>query len=330
LPTRFLIIGCGSIGKRHLGNLKQLGVQDIIAFDIRPERRQEVQQRFGVPVFAELSAALDQNPGAAVVCTPTSLHLPHALAAAQANYHLFIEKPIADSLEGIEELLAEVRRRRLVTFVQCNFRFHPGLRLVKSLLEEEKIGRVVSARAQFGQYLPDWHPWEDYRQSYSARKDLGGGVILDRIHEIDYLRWLLGEVTEVFAVMGHLSHLEVDTEDVAEIFLRFATGTLGSIHLDYVRRTYDCSLEIIGDEGIIRWRYQDHLLSWYLAKESQWYSRQWPRYEGNMMYLEAMRNFLRALQGEEASAQDAAEGVRVLAIALAAKQAALEGKMLIV
>jgi predicted dehydrogenase len=323
-------MGCGSIGKRHLGNLKQLGVEDIIAVDPREDRRREVEEKFGVLAYGDMASALDEGIQVALICTPTSLHLQHALMAARSGCHLFIEKPVSDSLEGVDELLVEVERRKLVTLVGCNFRFHPGLRHVKALLDQGAIGTVITARAQFGQYLPDWHPWEDYSQSYSAQRSLGGGVTFDRMHEIDYVRWLLGDVTEVYAMMGHLSHLDIDTEDTMEMLFRLASGAFASVHLDYVRRTYDCSLEIVGEEGTIQWCYQDHSVRWHLAGEDSWNSLHWPQYNGNEMYLAEMEHFMRAIQGEEVPELDAAEGARVLAIALAAKLGAIEKRVVCV
>ncbi len=324
---RFLVIGCGSIGQRHLKNLKRLGVRRLSAVDPRPDRQGVVCQRFRVPCLGDLAEALNQGIQVALICTPTSLHLQHALLAARAGCHLFIEKPLAHCLEGVDELLAEIAARRLASLVGCNFRFHPGLGQVKALLAEGAVGAVVSARAQFGHYLPDWHPWEDYRLGYSARQDLGGGVVLDRIHELDYLCWLLGEVVEVGAFMGRLSDLEIDTEDTAEILLRFASGTLGSLHLDYVRRTYGCSLEITGTEGTIRWSYARHSVSWYRAGENRWQSLKWPNYQADEMYQAQMRHFLQVVQGREPAALDAAQARRVLVVALAAKQAAAQGKV---
>lgn len=323
---RFLVIGCGSIGKRHLGNLQQIGIKDIIAFDVREDRRQEVQGRFGVQAFPDLSCALSQGCLVALICSPPSLHLEHALMAAQANCHLFIEKPITDRLDGLDRLLNELELRNLVTLVGCNYRFHPGMQKVRALLQEQAIGRPVSLRARFGQYLPDWHPWEDYRQGYSARRVLGGGVVLDRIHEFDYATWLLGKVDQVYAMSGHLSHLDIDTEDVAEVLLRFCCGAVGSIHLDYVRRTYDCSLEVVGDRGTIQWSYQDHTVRWYLAGEGKWQSLQWPGYDDNEMYLVEMRHFLRVLEGQEPAELDAAAAKQVLEVALAAKRSAESGE----
>ena len=322
----FLVIGCGSIGKRHIANLRRLGVKNIVATDTSKSRRQEVHEQFSVPTVSDPTDSFSSNPDVALICSPTNMHLEHALMAAMAGCHLLVEKPIAHTLEGIEALLDEVERKALVTLVGCNFRFHPGLQRVKALLEQEAIGKVVSARAQFGQYLPDWHPWEDYRQTYSAQKSLGGGVMLDRIHEIDYLRWLLGEVTEVYAMQGHLSHLEIDTEDTVEILARFTQGAFGSIHLDYVRRISDSSLEVVGDAGLIQWSFNNNEVRWYLSKEHQWYTHQWPHYDVNDMYVAELEHFLKVLDGETASELDARAGVRVLSIALAAKQAAMEKK----
>ena len=152
-------------------------------------------------------------------------------------------------------MLELARSKNLVTLVGCNLRFHPGLVAVKRLLEQGVAGRIVAIRAEVGQYLPDWHPGEDYRQGYSARLDLGGGIILDAVHEIDYVRWLLGPVRSVACFAGKLSHLEVETEDTAALLFRFSNGTIGEVHLDYVQRAYSRTCHIIGDEGTIRWDY---------------------------------------------------------------------------
>jgi Predicted dehydrogenases and related proteins len=243
---RFLVIGCGSIGKRHIRNLIALNAGEILAFDVQADRRSEVECQFGVEAVDNLEDAWERGPDVALITAPTSMHVPLALQAAEQGCHLFIEKPLSDRLEGVDRLLNVVRERDLITLVGCNMRFHPGLVKVKKLLEEGAIGQVVAARVAVGQYLPDWHPWEDYRKTYSARRDLGGGVILDAIHEIDYIRWMLGEVEAVACFAGKLSRLEIETEDTAAILLRFASGSIGEVHLDYVQRAYNRTCHIIG------------------------------------------------------------------------------------
>jgi len=155
---RFLVIGCGSIGKRHIGNLKTLGAGDIIAHDVSPECCHKIEDEFGIKTYTEFDKALAQKADAALICTPTSLHLTAALAAAENGCHLFIEKPLSHTMDSVDELIAAVKGRKLVSLVGCNMRFHSGVALIKGLLVKKSIGKVICARIQAGQYLPDWHP----------------------------------------------------------------------------------------------------------------------------------------------------------------------------
>lgn len=328
VAPRVLVMGCGSIGTRHIQNLLALGVKTIVAYDPRADRRQDVKTRFPIEVVDALPTAWAYRPTAAVIATPTDLHVPLALEAAQHGCHLFIEKPLSDRCdEAVGRLLTLVRERKLLTLVGCNLRFHPTLRAVKQLCDERVVGRIVSARVEYGQYLPDWHPWEDYRQSYSARQERGGGVILDAIHELDYSRWLFGDVVDVTAVAGKVSRLEIDTEDVAAILLRFASGVIGEIHLDYVQRVASRSCHLIGEEGTIRWDFGEGQTRWYRAATRQWQTVSNPDgWELNQMYLDEMRHFLKCLDAAEQPLVDVVDAARTLEVALAAKQAAQTGR----
>lgn len=323
---RFLLVGSGSIGKRHVRNLKALGETSFLAFDPREDRRAEVERELGLETIADFGAALDRRPEVVLVTTPNRLHVPLALDAARRGCHLFVEKPVADVLSPELDTLVEIAAAsKLVTLVGCNLRFHPGLRRAKALLAERRLGRVVSLRAEFGQYLPDWHPWEDYRQGYSARADLGGGVVLDAIHELDYARWLLGDVTDVAALTGHLSHLEISTEDTASILLRFAGGAFGEVHLDYVQRAYTRACHVVGDEGTLDWKFgEGGAVDLYTAKDKRWERLPGPDgWEANTMYVDEMRHLLACLAGVETPEQDLAAGRDVLALALAAKRSSV-------
>lgn len=325
-----LVCGCGSIGKRHLRNLLALGVSGAIAADPRPERRREVERQFELETCQSLAAALERRPAAALICSPTSEHVPQALEAARAGCHLFIEKPLSHSLDGIAELRRETEARGLHALVASNFRFHPGLRRLKELIEEGTLGRVYCVRAHFGQYLPDWHPWEDYRLGYSAQSRLGGGIVLDRVHEIEYLMWLLGDVRQVFAAVDRLGDLEIDAEDSAEIVLRFASGAVGSVHVDYLRRNYTCRLDVTAERGAAEWFFERDSLTWYSAGDRTTHGVAWETYDLNAMYLEQMRHFLRVLAGQERPEQDLAAAERVLRVALAVKQSGRAGSLLAV
>ncbi len=320
---RFLVTGCGSIGKRHIGNLIALGEEDIRAFDIRADRREEVKSLFGIEVLDDWAAVWNACPDAAVITAPTSMHVSLARQAADHGCHLFIEKPLSHSPDGVDDLLAAVRERGLVTLVGCNMRFHPGLARVKEMIDEGAVGRILAMRVEFGQYLPDWHPQEDYRRGYSARAELGGGVILDAIHEIDYLRWMLGEIEAVACVAGKLSDLDINTEDTAAILFRCSSGAIGEVHLDYVQRTYSRTCHVIGQEGAIRWDYLtgDVTRSCGGGTDREVYHNP-PGWEPNQMYLDELRHFLKCLDGEEEPCLDVSEAARVLEGALAAKESA--------
>jgi predicted dehydrogenase len=317
---RFLVVGCGSIGKRHIMNLAHLNVPHIYAFDIDSARMREVSESFKVSPLGSLDEGWSLNPHVALIVTPTSLHIPLAVEAVKRGCHLFIEKPLSHSLEGVDELLRIVRDRGLVTLVGCNLRFHPGLVRIKQLIDDGAIGNVIAGRAEVGQFLPDWHPWEDYRHMYSAQPDLGGGVILDAIHEIDQIRWMLGEVSEVACFAGKLSRLEITTEDTAAVLLRLSSGAIGEVHMDYVQRTYSRSCHFIGEEGTIRWDYVDGQVRWYSAKTREWkIFLNPPGWEPNQMYLDEMKHFLNCLSQKERPMLDVFEAKRLLEIALAAK-----------
>ncbi len=322
---RILLLGCGSIGRRHAQNLRALGVQELIVFDLQAERREQLALELNTETAATLDECWNRRPDAVVIALPTAFHLPLALEAARRGCHLLIEKPLADRWQGVEELLAVAEQRELMTLVGCNLRFHPGLRRMQNLLAQKAIGRVIVARIEVGQYLPDWHPSEDYRQSYSARRELGGGVILDAIHELDYARWLLGEIVMVTCCAEKLSALEIDTEDTAAIIARCANGAIVEIHLDYVQRAYRRTCQIIGAEGTIHWDYGAGEVRCYSAHDRRWQIYSNPvGWQPNQMYVDEMAHFLNCLGGAEKPALDLFEAAQVLRLALAAKLAARE------
>ncbi|MCJ7825335.1 MAG: Gfo/Idh/MocA family oxidoreductase, partial [Anaerolineales bacterium] len=265
---KFMIAGLGSIGRRHLRNLIALGEEDILLYrsgkGTLPDDELE-----GYLSEVDLDSALAHDPDAVIVSNPTALHLDVAIPAAEMGCHLLLEKPISHNLERVDELQAAVERGGGNVLVGYQFRFHPGLQAVKCWLEEGRIGKTTSAHAHWGEYLPDWHPWEDYRSSYSARSDLGGGVVLTLCHPFDYLRWLLGDVESIFGLVGNLADLGLEVEDTADVVLRFESGALGSVHLDYHQRPATHNLEIIGTQGTIHWDNQDGVTRKYQADSQE-------------------------------------------------------------
>ncbi len=317
---KILIAGYGSIGRRHFQNLLTLGERDILFY--RTGRSTLPQAELaGYPVETDLAAALAHRPEVVIVANPTALHLDVAIPSAEAGCHLFLEKPISHNLERIPDLQAALEQGGGQVFIGFQYRFHPGLQTVQRLLKDEAIGRPLSVHAHWGEYLPGWHPWEDYRKGYSARSELGGGVTLTLCHPLDYLRWLLGEVEAVWAFTGQPGGLDLDVEDTAEIGLRFKSGRLGSLHLDYHQRPPAHRLEIIGTEGTIRWDNADGAVQVYTAKEGRWLAYlPPPRFERNTMFLEMMSHFLAVARGQETPRCSLDDGVQALRLALAVHQ----------
>lgn len=318
---KILVIGCGSIGERHIRNLKGLSAGEIIAHDTERKRLSTIGEKYKIQTCADLEQALSQNVDAALVCTPPSTHISIARKVIDRKAHVFIEKPLSHNLRWVNELINRAKKKNLTISVGYNLRFHPGLKLVKKVIDEGQIGKVLSARAEVGQYLPDWRPWQDYRRSYTARKELGGGIILEGSHELDYMRWLLGEVEEVSCFAGKLSRLEVDTEDTAEVLLKFRSGAIAGIHLDFVRHDYSRNCELIGEKGSIVWSYSEALAKVYSARNKKWRVFKVDK-DPNEMYVREMKHFIRCAREKETPLIDGAEGKKTLEIALAAKKSA--------
>ena len=249
---KVLIVGLGSIGMRHARNFRETEVDSIIGFDPSEERRKRFASELGGTTTTTVETALEEKPDLAVIASPPAFHISQAILCAVAGVSLLIEKPLGTNRDGVDQLIDLVESSGLFAHVGSNWKFHAAFRAMKRLLEEDAIGQVVAAQVIAGQWLPDWHPWEDYRAGYSARRDLGGGVILDS-HEFDYLSWLLGPVTEIAGLSSKTGLLDIDTEDIACAALRFDSGALATVQLDYIQRRAERRYFITGELGSIIW-----------------------------------------------------------------------------
>ena len=317
------VIGCGSIGARHLRNLASLGIGPLLAFDTDRNRAAQAAQAVSATTVDSLDALPDL--AGAFICTPTSRHLEAATVALERGAHLYIEKPISDSIEGVGALIEGAEKRGREIIVGFNLRFHPCLQRIRHLIADGAIGQVLGSRIEFGQYLPDWHPWEDFRRGYSANRGLGGGIVLDAVHEFDYARWLLGEVVSVAAMIDRTGTIEIETEDRAACILKHVDGAISEIHLDYLQRVYGRTCKVIGSEGTIWWDWHARAVRCFRVSTGTWEEYPEPKnYDPNQMYLDAVRNFTAVAAGSEPPNVNGRDGARVLEVALAAKRAAAE------
>ncbi len=340
---KILILGLGGIGQRHLRNLRTLRGDDveIIAVNRNPhppvltdqlkvEEGADLEEKYNVRIFPELSQALARKPQAVVVCTPTSLHLPAAILAAREGCALFIEKPLSHSWEQVEELIRLAENRNLAAAVGYQMRFHPCLRRLHELVQEKIIGRILSVRVEVGEYMPGWHTYEDYRRMYASRQDLGGGVILSQIHEMDYLYWLVGMPRRIFALGGHLSSLEIDVEDMAEILMEYPLEDRPipvSLHLDYLQNPPRRSCEIVGDSGKILADLRALTVEVFDGRGSPVETKSYKGFQRNQLFLDEMSCFLDCMQGKQTPLVSLRDGAQSLRMALAAKESLATGKV---
>jgi predicted dehydrogenase len=323
---KVLVVGTGSIGTRHIANLVQLGV-DVHAYSYRTSKKSLSVPHPEVRLVNDVRDALEADFDAVVIANRTDLHMEIALKAAKAGKNFFIEKPISASLAGTEELLTLVERNKLVVEAGFMLRCHPNLLWIKEYLANNSLGDLMHLRASAGQWLPDWRPETDHRTSYSAIRKTGGGVIFDLIHELDLVYWLAGKVVDVNAITRYVESLEIETEAIAQIGLRFDSGAIAQVHLDYVRPGYGRDLEIVGTQGVLYWNYLRGTVTIAKSDGSMNVMHCVPQeFERNNMFENHMSYFLRRLSSPELGpTSPLVDSINVMRIALACHQSA-EGR----
>lgn len=321
-----LVVGGGSVGKRHLRNLVATGRSAAVA-EARADRRAEITAAFPhVRVFSSLEEALASDSYlAGFICVPTAYHIEPALFLAKRGIHIFVEKPVSHTLERIPELIDVVEAAGLVGLVGFCMRFFRPLVKAKELLDAGAVGRVVTARSFTGVYLPDWHPYEDYRTFYMAKKEQGGGVLLDECHAFDWMQWLCGPIEGAFAVVGTFSDLEVTTDDVSEVIVRFEDRAAGSIHLDMVDRSARSEVEIIGTKSTLIVDLEGHTVRLWDAAAKRWETFAFePAYD--RMYMEELNHFFACVEGRERPLVDLRQGYQIQRIIDACARSARTGR----
>lgn len=319
---KVLVAGAGSIGRRHLGNLGSLGIRNLAACDPDQQRLARIVEELNVSAWPGYEKALEEyRPDLVLICTPPVLHVEQARMALEAGCHVFIEKPLAPSLEGVNSLIERARKSDRVVQVGYNLRYHPGIKTIKRFVEEGKIGKVLWASFEFGQYLPDWRPWQDYRISYTARKEMGGGIILDASHELDYALWLLGTPSRLVCMAGKSSGLEMDVEDNATLLIRFESDAEAVVHVDCIQRAYSRKCKLVSETGTILWDYNQNQVNFFHSAEEKWENLSY-EFDPNDMYLREIETFLERTAAGGSNTGDLESAKLVLKVTLAALQSA--------
>lgn len=319
---KFLIIGYGSIGRRHFRNLLSMGEQDILFYRTHQSTLDDNELADFI-VETDLKAALDHKPDAVIIANPSAYHLDAAIPAAREGCHILLEKPISHSMQRVEDFSQLVQKNGIKVLVGFQFRFHPNLLKIKEILEDNKIGRVLSYRSHWGEYLPAWHPWENYRHSYAARKELGGGVLLTLCHNYDYLRWLFGEAQIHSTLLGYNSDLGIEVEDTAEIGLISDDDIIGSLHLNFTQMPVKNILDIVGTKGSIHWDYYRNQVDLYTFNnegEVKTISYFVPDdFDRNDLFIQEMEHFIDVINGQAEPRCSLDDGIKALELSVQAK-----------
>lgn len=272
-----------------------------------------------VRIVSSIAECLKEKPDIGIIANVSSLHVPIAIKLARAGTDLFIEKPLSNSLKQTKELAVLIRKKKIITQMGCQFRFHKCIKEIRQLILSKKIGKVISVRVECGSFLPDWHPYEDYTKGYAARDDLGGGVVLTNIHEIDYLHWFFGEVLEVFSVTGKYSDLKISADDLSVSIIKFKNNVIAELHLDYFQKPEFRSCKVIGTKGTAYWNSEANTVMFHDNKKNKWIKvLEESNHDRNSMFKEELVHFLSCVRKRKTTINPLEiDGIKTLKIGLA-------------
>ena len=329
---KILIVGLGSIGLKHLRIAREIFPESIIGV-LRHKKTNEVTADAD-KIFFDLSQALKFQPQIAIICSPASEHVKISSALVGQGVHVLIERPISDNQKGLEELNCKAIKNNCVLAVGYNLRFLPSLMKFKNLIDKNLIGNAYSVRSEVGQYLPNWRK-TDYRDSVSAKKILGGGVLLELSHELDYLRWIFGEVESVQAEIGHQSKLEIDVEDTAHIILKFKesknkSNLVASLNLDFIRHDKARICHVIGGKGTLRWNGLTGDIDLFEPDKTKWKNIYKYKMDQDGSYKDEWLHFIDCINKKITPKISFQDGIKVLNIIESIKIASSSGKKVLV
>jgi len=322
-------VGYGSIGKRHVRNLLSNTKSQIVIYTKRKNLTSLDKKR--VKIFDSLSKCILEKPDVGFITNETAYHMQTAIKLAREKLDLFIEKPLSNSMKDVMILKNIVKRNKLIVQMGYNLRFHECVNKIRQLIKQKKIGRIISVQAENGSYLPDWHPSEDYKKGYAGKKQLGGGIILTQIHDVDYLYWIFGNVQEVFSITGKFSELKIDVEDLSSILLRFSNDVIGEIHLDYFQKPPARSCKVVGTHGTVYWDSHKNNILLYDVNNKKWVEKmKLKNYDMNDMYLDEIEHFIKCVKKSEKSINPIDEGAKILNVAIGIKKSSKLKKMVMI
>ncbi len=287
---KILVIGGGSIGQRHIKNLQLLGIKCI--YVLKRTYDSDFEEKYNIKIVTSFEQAKNIDFSAVIVATPTALHNEGLEFACNKGIHIFMEKPLIHNQYGLDLAKKFIQNSNIVFFIGFMLRYHPLVTKLHNLLERKVLGDVYNARFTFGSYLPYWHPWEDYKDSYASRSELGGGVINTISHELDLIQYFFGPPNEVFCEASNFGILNITVEEHCEAILKYADKVV-TLHLDYLQKDYERSVTFYCSEGKILWNWnQQEILIYGHNAELKRITIDLT-FDINQLYLDELNDFLR-------------------------------------
>ena len=253
--NKMLICGFGSIGKKYY-KLLRLNYKNIKVGLLRHNSRDNYLEKDDVKIFHTSEDSLSWDPDAVIIANPAPFHLRQAIFFAQNNIPLLIEKPLGvdsqifNSCKDLESL-----SKNIPILVGYVLRHDPAHNQIKKYLRDELIGRIVDASFSCGSWLPSWRENQDYKNSVSARSELGGGVLLEMSHELDLANSFLGKIDIKHSVISNSNLLDIDSnvEDKALITGVSKDQVFVNINLNFCTKPSFREVLLIGSNGLIQW-----------------------------------------------------------------------------
>lgn len=328
---RILVVGLGSMGKRRIRNLAKLGYKDIIGFDTRNDRIREVLKQYQIKSTSNLNHALKMSPDVMIISTPPDSHLIYANLAIKNGINFFSEVNLFS--HDVSEMIRKTRRKTIITVPSCTMIFHPLVKELKKLLNKKTIGNVLMIQHHNGQFLPTWHPWEDYRHFFVSRRETGGARELVPV-ELVWLTHLFGEIISVNANIRKISKLDVDIDDTYQILLEFKNKILCTLTTDVISIPSFKETKIIGEKGTIFCDFKAGIIR--INKGAGWkivnvkMGKVAKGYGGNAppeeLYEEEIKRFLNAIEKHIKYPHELKDELKILHVLDAAEKSSIKGK----
>ncbi len=325
-----LIIGFGSIGRRHTNNLLSLTKSNLIIYTNRKNIKKTEfinysKNKNRIKILNDFKQCLNEKPKICFICNETSLHIDFAIKLAKEKMDIFIEKPLSHSMKNINLLQSIMKKNKKILMVGCNFRFYPPIQKIKQLISKKSIGNVISVQSENNSFLPDWHPSENYQNSYAAKDSKGGGVTLTQIHELDFLTWIFGNSKKIHSLVGKTSNLKITSDDLSVSIIELKNKIILELHLDYFSRPFYKRIKIRGTNGMIYWNSKQNSIKIFNHKKQQWstisVSNNYllTKKSVNRMYVDEIKYFLKHVNSRKQPMNNLTEAIPILETALKIK-----------